>query len=51
MVRVPYCVADGSGLLIPPLAKAFLDGLRAVLLSRRQRIAQSSARQRLSRWF
>jgi len=51
MVRVPYCAADGSGLLIPPLANAFLDGLRAVLLSRRQRIAQSSARQRLSRWF
>jgi len=51
VVRVPYCAAGGSGLLIPLLANGFLDGLRAVLLRGRQRIAQSSARQRLSRWF
>jgi len=48
-VRVLYCTADGSGLLILPLVKGFHDGLRAVLLRRWQRIAHSSARQRLSR--
>jgi len=51
MVRAPYRAADGSALLIPPLVNGFPDGLRAVLLSGRQRIAHSSARQRLSRWF
>jgi len=51
MVRAPYRAADGSGLLIPPLVNGFRDGLRAVLLSGRQRIAHSSARQRLSRRF
>ena len=50
-VRAPYCSADGSGLLILPLANSFHDGLRAVLLSGWYRIAQSSARQRLSRRF
>jgi len=48
-VCAPYCSADGSGLLILPLVKGFHDGLRAVLL--RQRIAHTSARQRLSRRF
>ena len=51
MVRTLYCATDGSGLLIPPLVNGFLDGLRTVLLSGRQRIAHSSTRQRLSRWF
>jgi len=51
MVRAPYRAADGSALPIPPLVSGFPDGLRAVLLSRRQRIAHSSARQRLSRRF
>jgi len=50
-VCAPYCLADGSGLLIPPLVNGFSDGSRAVLLSGRQRIANSSARQRLSRRF
>jgi len=48
MVRAPYCTADGSGLLIPLLINGFLNGLRTVLLSGRQHIAHSSARQRLS---
>jgi len=51
MVRAPYCAADGGGLLIPPLVNGLPDGLRAVLLSGRQRIAHSSAHQQLSRWF
>jgi len=51
MVRAPYRVAEGGALLIPPLVNGFPDGLRAVLLSGRQRIAHSSARQRLCRWF
>jgi len=42
----PYCSADGSGLLILPLVNGF-HGLRAVLLSELQWIAQSSARRRL----
>jgi len=46
-----YCTANGSGLLIPPLINGFPDGLRAVLLCRQERIAHSSARQQLSRWF
>jgi len=45
----PYCSADGSGLLIPPLVNRFHNGLRAVLLSGWQRIAHTSARHRLSR--
>jgi len=49
-VFVPYCWADGSGLLILPLVNGFPDGLRALLLTRWQRIARSSARQRLSRF-
>jgi len=48
-VCMPYCSADDSGLLILPLVKGFHDGLRAILLSRRQQIAHTSARQRLSR--
>jgi len=47
----PYCSADGSGLLIPPLVNRFHDGSRPVLLSGWQRIAHTSARQRLSRRF
>jgi len=47
-VCAPYCPADGSGLLIPPLINGFHDGLRAVLLCGWQRIAQSSACQQLS---
>ena len=48
-VRVPYSSADGSVLLILALVNGFHDGLRAVLLSGWQRIAHTSARQRLSR--
>jgi len=48
-VCTPYWSADDSGLLILPLVKAFHDGLRAVLLSGRPRIAHTSIRQRLSR--
>jgi len=48
---VLYCAADGSRLLIPPLVNGFPDGVRAVLLSGRQCIAHSSARQQLSRRF
>jgi len=47
---MPYCTADGSGLLIIPLVKGFHDGLRAVLHSGWQQIAHSSACQWLS-WF
>ena len=46
----PYCSADGSGLLIHPLINGFPDGLRALLLTRWQRLARSSARQRLLRF-
>jgi len=46
-VHAPYCSADGSALLIPPLVNCFHDGSRAVLLSGWQRIAHSSAHQRL----
>jgi len=51
MVCTPYCSADGRGLLILPLVKCFHDRLRTVLLSSWQRIAHSSARQRLFRRF
>jgi len=47
----PYCSPGGSGLLIPLLVNSVPDGLRAVLLSGWQRIAHSSARQRLLRRF
>jgi len=50
-VYAPYCSADGSGLRIPPLVNSFPDGLHPVLLSGQQRVAHSSARQRLSRRF
>ena len=50
-VYVPYCSADGSGLLILPLVNGFHNGSRAVLLSGWQRIAHSSARQRPSQRF
>jgi len=50
-VCAPYFPADGSGLLILSLVHGFHDGLHAVLLSGWQRIAHSSARQRLSRRF
>jgi len=50
-VCAPYCSADGSGLLIPPLINGFHNSLRAVLICRWQRIAQSSTCQQLSRWF
>jgi len=56
-VCMPYCSADGSGLLIlplisglliSPLLNGFPDGSRAVLLSGWQRIAHTSAGQSLS---
>jgi len=50
-VFAPYCSVDGSRLLILPLVNGFPDGLRAVLLRRWQRIAHTSVRQLLSRWF
>jgi hypothetical protein len=50
-VYAPYCSADGSGLLILPLVNGFHNGSRAVLRSGWQRIAHSSARQRLSQRF
>jgi len=46
-----FSSADGSGLLILALVNLFNDGFRAVLLGGWQRIAHSSARQRLSRRF
>jgi len=51
MVCALYFTADGSGLRILSLLNGFHDGLRVVLLSRWQRFADSSARQRLSRRF
>jgi len=51
MVCVPYCSADGSGLLILPLVNGFHASFRAVLPSGWQRIAHTSARQWLSRRF
>jgi len=50
-VCAPYFTADGSGLLILSLVNGFHNGLRPVSLSGWQRIAYSSARQRLSRRF
>jgi len=50
-VCTPYCSADGSGLLIPPLINGFHNSLRAVLLYGWQRIAHTSAHQRLSQQF
>jgi len=49
-VCAPYCSADVSGLLILPLVKVF-PGLRIELLNGCQRIAPTSAFQRLSRRF
>ena len=49
-VCTPYCSADGSGLLILPLVNGF-PGLHAILLCRWERIAHTSACQRLSRGF
>ena len=46
-----YCFADGSALLILPLINGFSYGSHAVLLSGWQRIAHSSARERLFRRF
>jgi len=48
-VRVPYCSADGSALLILSVVNGFSDGSRTVLLGGWQRIARTFARQRLSR--
>jgi len=50
-VYMPYCSADGSGLLILPLVNGFHNGSHTVFLSGWQRIAHSSARQRLSQRF
>jgi len=50
-VCTPYCSVDGSGLLIPPLIKAFHNGLHAVLLTGAQCIAPSSSHQRVFRQF
>jgi len=50
-VFAPYFSAGGVGLLILSLVNCFHHGLRAVLLSGWQRIAHTSARQRLSRWI
>ena len=50
-VCAPYGSADGSALLILALVNGFPDGSRAVLRSGWQRIAHTSARQRLSRRF
>jgi len=46
-VCVPFCSADGSGLLILPLVNSFHHGWRAVLLSGWQWIGYSSTCQRL----
>jgi len=48
---VPYCSANGSGLLILPLVNSFHNGLRAVIPNGWQRIAHSFSRYRLSRRF
>jgi len=50
-VCAPYCTANGSGFLLLPVVNHFHDGSRAVLLSGWQRIADTSARQRLSQRF
>jgi len=49
-VCAPYCLQDGSPLLILPLVKGFSDNSRPLLLGW-QRIPRSSARQWLSQWF
>jgi len=49
-VRLPYCSADSSRLLILLLVNGFPNGLRANFVSGWQCIAGSSARQWLS-WF
>ena len=51
MVRAPYCSADGSALLFLSVINGFHDGLRAVLFPGWQRIAHTSAPQRLPRRF
>ena len=51
MVCMPFCSANGSGLLILLLVNGFPDGLRAILLSGWQRIADTSAHQQLSHRF
>jgi len=48
---VPYCSADGSRLLIPPLVNHLHDGLDAVWLRLWQWVAPTSACQWLSRRF
>jgi len=50
-VCAPYFTANGSGFLLLPVVNCFHDGSRAVLLGGWQRIAHTSARQRLSRRF
>jgi len=50
-VRMPYCSADGSGLLILPPVNGFHYGSRAVWLRGWHWIAHTSARQWLSRRF
>ena len=49
-VCAPYCSVDGIGSLVLLLFNGFSDGLRAILNSRWQRLARSSACQRLSRF-
>jgi len=46
-----YCSVDASGLLIPLLVTGFPSGSHAILCSRWQCIARSSARQLLPQWF
>jgi len=48
-VLAPYFSVDGGGLLILSLVNGCHNGLRAVLLTGWQRIAHTSARERLSR--
>jgi len=50
-VCAPFWAADGSALLILPLVDSFHDRWGAVLLSRWQHIAHSSAHQWISQWF
>jgi len=51
MVCTPYCLADGIGLPLPPLANGFHDDLRTVSLSGWHRVAHTSTSQRLPRRF
>jgi len=48
-VRTPYCSADVSALLIPPLVNGISNGSRAILLREWQRVAHTYTRQPLSR--